>query len=125
MSAIALRILTIGITIPLWLIAVAGAWAYFDKSSAVRREVNRAVSNLVHSAELDAAKAREEALRKIIAEKERRAERDAAAIARFSELLLAFEAEKESLNDELAELAAQPAPDDCVVDGDLLERLRR
>ncbi len=125
MTAIALRVLTFGITIPLWLILAAGGWAWLDKTSAVRQAVNKAVTQLVHSAELDAAKAREEALRKIIAEKDRQAERDRAAMARFSELLLAAEAQKETLNDELAELEARPAPDNCIVDGDLLERLRR
>lgn len=119
-----LPILTVGITIPLWLILAAGLWLHFDKVSAVRQAVDRAVSDLVHSAELEAAAAREEALRKIKAELERQAERDRAALARFSELLTAAETEKEGLADDLAELAAQPAPDSCIVDGALADRLR-
>lgn len=119
-----LPVLAFGITIPLWLILTAGLWLHLDKASSVRRAVDRAVSDLVHSAELEAAAAREEALRKIVAERERQAERDRAALARFSELLIAAETEKEGLADELAELAAQPAPDSCIVDGTLADRLR-
>lgn len=117
-------LLTAGITIPLWLILAAGLWLHFDKSSSVRQAVDRAVSDLVHSAEIEAAAAREEALRKIIAERERQAERDRVALARFAELVADAETERRNLIDEIAELEAQPAPDSCVVDGDLAERLR-
>lgn len=119
-----LPILTVGITIPLWFILAAGLWLHFDKVSAVRQAVDRAVSDLVHSAELEAAAAREEALRKIKAELERQAERDRAALARFAEMMADAEIERRNLLDEIAELEAQPAPDACVVDGDLAERLR-
>lgn len=117
--------LTFGITIPLWLIIAAGLWVHFDKASTVRQAVNKAVSDLVHSAELEAAKAREEGLRKIIAEKERRAERDAAAVARFSVLLADAESERETLNDDITNLTARVLSDGCVVDADLLDLLRR
>ncbi|MGE4340948.1 MAG: hypothetical protein AB7E55_34125, partial [Pigmentiphaga sp.] len=119
-----LPVLTFGITIPLWLILTAGLWLHLDKASTVRRAVDRAVSDLVHSAELDAAAAREEALRKIMAERERLAERDRAALARFAEMMADAEIERRNLLDEIAELEALPAPDSCVVDGDLAERLR-
>lgn len=123
-SRTVLPLLTVGITIPLWLILAAGLWLHLDKSSAVRSAVNRAVTDLVHSAEIEAAKAREEALRKILAEKDRQAERDRIALARFAELLHAAETEKDNLHDEIAELEAAPPPDSCVVDDALLDRLR-
>lgn len=119
-----LPILTFGITIPLWLILAAGLWLHLDKASSVRRAVDRAVSDLVHSAELDAAAAREEAMRKIMAERERLAERDRAALARFAEMMADAETERRNMLDEIAELEARPAPDSCLVDGDLAERLR-
>ena len=119
-----LPILTFGITIPLWLILAAGLWLHLDKASTVRRAVDRAVSDIVHSAELDAAAAREDALRKIMAERESLAERDRAALARFTELMADAEIERRNLLDEIADLEAQPAPDSCLVDGDLAERLR-
>lgn len=117
-------VLTAGITIPLWLILAAGVWLHFDKSSAVRAAVNRAVTDLVHSAELEAAKARETALNKILAEQQRQALRDREALTKFADLLSAANAEKETLYDEIAELEALPPPDACTVDGALIERLR-
>jgi hypothetical protein len=119
-----LPVLTFGITIPLWLILTAGLWLHLDKASTVRRAVDWAVSDLVHSAELEAAAAREEALRKIMAERERLAERDRDALARFAEMMADAEIERRNMLDEIAELEAQPAPDSCIVDGDLAERLR-
>lgn len=117
-------LLAAGITIPLWLILAAGLWLHLDKSSAVRAAVDRAITDLIYSAELDAARAREEALRKIMTERERQAERDRAALARLAELVADAETEKKGLLDEIAELEAQPAPDSCTVDGALVERLR-
>ena len=123
-SRTVLPVLAAGITIPLWLILAGGLWLYLDRSSAVRAAVDQAISGLVHSAELDAAAAREEALRKIMAERERLAERDRAALARFAEMMVDVETERRNLLDEIADLEARPAPDACVVDGDLVERLR-
>lgn len=117
-------LLTAGITIPLWLILAAGLWLHLDKTSTVRQAVDRAVSDLVHSAEIEAAAAREEALRKIMAERERQAERDRVALARFVAMMADAETERRNLLDEIAELEAQPAPDSCIVDGGLAERLR-
>jgi len=119
-----LPVLTAGITIPLWLIVAGGLWLHLDRSSAIRQAVDRAVADLVHSAELEAAAAREEALRKILAARDRQAERDRAALARFAQLLTAAEDRQGALLDEIAEMEAQPAPDHCLVDGALLERLR-
>lgn len=112
-----------GITIPVWIVLAVGVWLYFDRASAVRQAVDRAVTHLVHSAELEAAKAREEALRMIIADQRRKADADREALARYARLLEAAENEKEGLADELADLAAQPL-DQCVVDRVLLDRLR-
>jgi hypothetical protein len=102
-----LPVLTFGITIPLWLILTAGLWLHLDKASTVRRAVDWAVSDLVHSAE-----------------RERLAERDRDALARFAEMMADAEIERRNMLDEIAELEAQPAPDSCIVDGDLAERLR-
>lgn len=124
-AGIGKRVLLFTIPIPVIAVLAAWAWVHFDKSSAIRRAVDRAVTELVDGAELDAARAQNEALRKILAETERRAERDRAAAARFSELLTAAEAEKDDLADEIADLESRPVNDACVVDGDLLERLRK
>jgi hypothetical protein len=120
-----LAILAVGITIPFGLLLAAGIWLWLDRSSAIRQTVDRAVAELVDGAELEAARAREEALNKIIADQRQKSERDRAALARFAELLAAAQTEKEGLADELAELEATPLPDRCTVDRALLNRLRR
>lgn len=118
-----LPVLTFGITLPLWAFLAAGIWLWLDRGSAVRQAVDRAVTELVDGAELEAARATNEALRKILAEKERQAQRDRAAMARFAELLAAAQQEKDGLADEIAELESTPL-DACVVDDALLDRLR-
>ena len=120
-----LALLAVGITVPVWLMLAAGIWLWLDRSSAIRKAVDRAVTELVDGAELEAARAREEALNKIIADQKLKAERDRASLARFAELLAAAQTEKEGLADELAELEASPPPDSCTVDGALLDRLRK
>lgn len=117
--------LAVGITVPLWLLLAAGIWLHLDRTSAIRKAVDQAVTDLVAGAELEATKAREEGLRKIIADQQIKAERDRAALARFAELLMAAQTEKEGLADELAELEATPPPDACIVDRALLDRLRK
>lgn len=124
LSGLLIRVLTFGVTIPLWIILAAGLWLHFDKSSAVRAAVDRAVSDLVHSAELEAAEAQIRALNAMQVELQRQALRDRQALTKFADLLSAAEAEKESLYDEIAELEAMPVNDACTVDGALLERLR-
>lgn len=123
-SSLLIRVLTAGITIPLWFILAAGLWIHFDKSSAVRAAVHRAVADLVHSAELEAANAQVRALNAMQVELQRQALRDRQALTKFADLLTAAESEKESLYDEIAELEAMPVSDACTVDGALLERLR-
>lgn len=120
-----LALLTFGVTLPLWLILAAVLWWQIDKGSAVRRAVETAIEDLVDGQQLAAERASNEALRKILAERERQAERDRAALAAHAELLQAAEAEKGNLLDELSDLEAQPAPDRCTVDNALLERLSR
>lgn len=117
-------ILTFGITLPLWVFIAAGVWLWFDKTSDIRKSVNNAVTELVDGAELEAERARNAALQKIIERKDRIAERDREAHVRFSELLSAAEDEKDGLANELEALEALPPPDQCIVDRSLLERLR-
>lgn len=118
-------VLAFGVTIPVGLLLAAGIWLYVDRASAVRQAVDRAVTDLVAGEELAAERAKNEALNRIILEKNRLIEADRAALARFSDLLAASQTEKEGLADELAELEAAPPPDACVVDRALLDRLRK
>ncbi len=46
------------VPIPLMVIVAVAAWAHFDKASAVRHAVDRAVEKLVYSAENEALKAK-------------------------------------------------------------------
>lgn len=118
-------VLAFGVTIPVGLMLAAGIWLYVDRASALRHAVDRAVTDLVAGEELAAERAKNEALNRIILEKNRLIEADRAALARFSDLLAAAQTEKEGLADELAELEASPPPDACVVDRALLDRLRK
>ncbi|MBS4018936.1 MAG: hypothetical protein KGZ68_11945 [Dechloromonas sp.] len=117
-------VLVLGITLPLWVILAAIVWWQVDKGSAVKAAVESAIEELVDGAELEAERASNEALRKILAERNRVAERDREALARYADLLAASENEKGDLIDELAELEAMPPPDGCTVDDALLDRLR-
>src|SRR5690606_16200499 len=94
--------LAVGITVPLWLLLAAGIWLHLDRTSAIRKAVEPAGTDLVTAGEVEATRAREEGLRKIIADQQIKAERDRAARARFAELLMAAQTEKEGLADELA-----------------------
>lgn len=58
-----LKVLTFGLTIPVWLVLAVSLWVHFDKGSAVRQAVDRAVTELVAGAELEAAREREKAMR--------------------------------------------------------------
>lgn len=116
--------LTFGVTIPLGVILAAGLWMHFDKGSAVRIAVDRAVTELVAGAELEAARTRADAQAKIITEQ--RAQMVALELAneRFAERLREAEFDLENANDEIQDLATRPISSTCTVDGDLLERLR-
>lgn len=126
-----LPLLSMGITIPLWLIAAVALWAYFDRSSAVRTAVDRAVIEYVAGRELEAARATADAerRRRVFAEgsaQEARRRATAAEDAARSHAadLARTETEKERLANDLEELLSQPFPDDGTVTRDLLERLR-
>lgn len=119
-----LSVLTLGITIQVWMILAAGVWLYFDRSSAIRQAVNSAVTELVDGAELEAAQARIEALQTINAENERIIKRDQDTIATFGDLLARAAIENEGMDDEIAELRSQPVNAACIVDDALLERVR-
>lgn len=94
--------------------------AVFD-DPAVRREARK---EMVAKADYEALKVREDTARKMAAAQRERAERLVAANTRFAaDLADANQAREDALND-LEEQAAGPAPDRCVVDDALLERLR-
>lgn len=129
MGAVAMRVLwgalTFGITLPVWAFLAAGLWLWLDRTSSMRQAVDRAVTTLVDGAELEAERARVAALERIIDRQRELAERDRAAMARFSDLLTASEENQKELADELAEIASAPPPDACTVDRALLDRLRQ
>jgi type II secretory pathway component PulF len=122
--ALARRVLFFAIPVPVALILAAWAWVAIDKSSAVRRAVNAAVEKLVDGTELAAERARVAALQKILAERERQAEADRAALRAFADQLAAAETENGTLADALALIENQPVDPLCRVDRPLLERLR-
>ena len=117
-------ILSFGLTVPVWLILTAGLWIHFDKGSAVRQAVDRAVTELVAGAELEASRAETQGLKLINAELRARASALDAANTRFSESLQAAQADLEGANAQIADLLSRPVNDACAVDGPLLERLR-
>lgn len=119
-----LGILTFSLTIPVWLALTVGLWVHFDKSSAVRQAVDRAVTELVTGAELEAAQARVQALQQINAALRGRVEALDAANNRFSESLQQAQNDLENVNAQLADLLSTPVNELCAVDGALLERLR-
>lgn len=119
-----LGILTFGLTIPVWLVLAVGLWVHFDKSSAVRQAVDRAVTELVTGAELEAERAKVQALEQINAELRGRAAALDAANTRFSESLLAAQTDLEDANAQIADLLSRPVNDACAVDSSILERLR-
>lgn len=122
--AIAKPILFFAIPVPVALILAAWAWVAIDKSSAVRKAVNAAVTELVDGAELEAERARVEALQKILAERERQAEADREALRAFAAMLEQAETENGTLADALALIENQPVDPGCRVDRTLLNRLR-
>ena len=119
-----LGILTFGLTIPLWVILLVGLWAHFDKSSAVRTAVNRAVTELVAGAELKAAQAKTQGLEKINAELRGKAAALETANKRFSDSLSEAQNDLETANEQITDLLAKPVNLKCAVDGPLIERLR-
>lgn len=122
--ALGKRLLFFAIPVPVALILTAWAWVTWDKSSAVRKAVDSAIEKLVDGAELQAARARAEALEKILAERARQAEADREALRSFADQLAAATTENGTLADALALIENQPVDPLCRVDRPLLERLR-
>ncbi|BCH33110.1 hypothetical protein MesoLjLc_50400 [Mesorhizobium sp. L-8-10] len=118
-------ILTFGITLPLWVFIAAGGWLWWDRTSAVREAVEKAVTELVAGAQLDALESQLVEERRLRAFVEGKARALEIANKAFEEKYLLAELEKEGLADELDEIRAAPAPDGCVVDRALLERMRK
>lgn len=121
---VAKPILFFAIPIPVALILAAWAWVAIDKSSAVRKAVNAAVTELVDGAELEAERARSAGLQKILDERERQAEADREALGKFAEQLAAAEVENGNLTDAIELIENQPVDPLCRVDRALLDRLR-
>jgi len=119
------RVLLFAIPVPLALIVALWAWVTWDKSSAVRRAVDSAIENLVDGAELQAARARTDALEKILAARAREAEADRVALRAFADLLAASEIENGTLADGIALIENQPIDPRCRVGRDLLDRVRQ
>lgn len=119
-----LGILTFGLTIPVWAILAVFLWVQFDKSSAIRTAVNRAVTELVAGAELEAERAKGQALSKINAELAGKAAALETANRRFSDSLKEAQSDLETANEQLADILAQPVNLKCAVDASLLDRLR-
>lgn len=124
-------ILTFGITLPVWVFLVAGGWIWWDRTSAVRLAVNKAVTELVAGAELDALNARlieERRLRDWSdgkAEEQRKiADEERAARVELETQLTLTDSEKKEMADELAKIENSPPPADCRVDQQFLDGLR-
>lgn len=126
-----LPLLTMGVTLPLWLIFAAALWLHLDRDSAVRQAVDRATAELVAGHELEAARATAAAERELrryfqrSAEAERRrADQLETANSNHAAALALAEEQKELLAHDLDEILSRPVDDRCHVDGDLLDRLR-
>lgn len=122
---VAAKIAMLTIPVPVAVIAGGLVWIKVDKSSAVRRAVDEATTELVAGARIKALEATLDGERRLRMYAEGRAAAAAAANETFQDRLVLAELEKEGLADELAELQKRPAPDGCVVTDDLLERLRK
>lgn len=123
--------LAFSIALPLWVFLVGGAWLYFDRASAVRAAVNKAVTELVAGAELDALNAtliEERRLRAWSdgkAEEQRKiADEERSARIDLETQLTITDADKKELADELAKIESSPPPADCRVDQQFLDGLR-
>ncbi|TPN04528.1 hypothetical protein [Mesorhizobium sp. B2-1-2] len=126
-----LPVLTFGITLPVWVFLVAGAWLYFDKASAVRTAVDKAVTKLVAGAEIEALQAKLDEERRIrewsdnkAAEANRIAETERRAREELETNLALSAIDDRKKKDDLVQIEARPTPDGCRVDQFLLERMR-
>lgn len=121
----------IAIPVPLLVILAALAWVHFDKASAVRRSVDKAVTELVAGARIAALEAEVDGRRRLAMvaaanaeDARRRAETAEAAALELEAQLALSEQQRREFEDELAEREDDPLPDGCRVDQRLLDRLR-
>lgn len=126
-----LPILTFTIALPVWVFLVAGAWLYFDKASAVRTAVDKAVTKLVAGAEIEALNAKLVEERHIrqwsdrkAAEASQIAESDRKALEELDTHFALTAIDDRKKKDDLVQIEARPTPDGCRVDEYLLNRLR-
>ncbi|TJW14475.1 MAG: hypothetical protein E5W82_10895 [Mesorhizobium sp.] len=124
-------ILTYCIAIPIWIILIAGGWIWWDRASAVRLAVNKAVTELVAGAELDALNATLVEERRLRAwsdgkaeEQRKIADEERSARIDLETQLTLTDAEKKEISDELAKIESSPPPADCRVDQRFLDGLR-
>ncbi len=124
-------ILVFGITLPVWVFLIAGAWLWFDKTSSVRQAVNKATAELVAGAQIDALNAQLVEERRIRAWSDGKAEQagkiaedERAARVDLEQQLTQTDAQKKESEDELAAIQARPVPGDCRVDQQLFDSLR-
>ncbi|RUU46474.1 hypothetical protein EOD08_08220 [Mesorhizobium sp. M6A.T.Ca.TU.002.02.2.1] len=122
-----LPVLTFGITLPVWFFLAAGIWLCFDKASAVRQAVDKAVTELVAGARLDALNAELVEQRRLRAwsdgkadEASKMATDERAARVHLETTLTLTDTEKRKAEDELAVLQARV---DGLVDQQLLDSL--
>ncbi|MER8946118.1 hypothetical protein [Mesorhizobium sp. M0959] len=122
-----LPLLTFGITLPVWIFLVAGIWLWWDKTSEVRQAVDKAVTELVAGAQLDALNAELVEQRRLRAWSDGKAD-EASKIANderdarvhLETTLTLTDAERRKAEDELAVLQARV---DGLVDQQLLDSL--
>lgn len=105
-------ILAFGVTLPVWFFLAAGAWLYFDKTSAIRHAVDKATTEIVAGAQLDALQAEvaeERRLRAWVegfaAESSRIAEAERAARTDLEQQLTLSDADRKAKQDELDAIA--------------------
>ncbi|CAN7165763.1 hypothetical protein LJR234_000340 [Mesorhizobium amorphae] len=122
-----LPLLTFGITLPVWFFLAAGLWLWWDKTSAVRTAVDKAVTELVAGAQLDAMQAELNEERRLRAwndgkadEARRFADEERSAREAVETKLTQTDAEKRKAENELAVLQDRV---DGLVDQQLLDSL--
>jgi hypothetical protein len=120
-------ILVFGITLPVWVFLAAGVWLWIDKTSAVRHAVDKAVTELVAGAQLDALQAELTEQRRLRAWSDGKADQaskiaadERSARVTLETTLALTDADKRKAEDELAALQAR---DDGLVDQQLLDSL--
>lgn len=122
-----LPILTFGITLPVWFFLAAGGWLWWDKTSAVRQAVDKAVTELVAGAQIEALKAEATEQRRMRAWSDGKADeanqvatKEREARVTLETQLTLTDADKRKAEHELAVLQGR---DDGVVDQQLLDSL--